>query len=410
MRRSYAGGAVSTTIVSPITTSSPNAVLTSANGWPDTSEGPFAAVLSRGTPTEEKVLIVDRSGTAITFSARGYDGTQAQNHSASATIEHIATAVDHDEANAHVNASTGVHGVVGSLVGTSGAQTLTDKTVSGPLADFVSLRRAGFEVATRTGTETLTNKTLTSPVLTGTAQAGQVNADSVNIGGVPVVTTTASQVVENKTIKNSAIENSSLVGATVDGVITAGAGSTFEGSEIVNVDKNQTLDNKELESPVVVNLTLDGFPMRNDPFYPPDDPRFFSVTTPTGYTSGTTPLQIFGQPLQLTLLRAAMVEVTLSFSRIDPNPSGVTLSPLLVQIRLDGDVVMEYMYPGPENVQLSRTGGTFRALLSLADESYEITATLQHVAQSGHTGGTRVYAAETAPRQISVRALNPTGL
>jgi hypothetical protein len=68
---------------------------------------------------------------------------------------------DYREANLHIEAASGVHGVTGSVVGTTDTQTLTGKTISAADNTLTG-------VATLTGTQTLTNKTLTSPTITGT--------------------------------------------------------------------------------------------------------------------------------------------------------------------------------------------------------------------------------------------------
>jgi hypothetical protein len=48
-------------------------------------------------------------------------------------------AADFDEANAHVNANSGVHGAAGAVVGTTDTQTLTHKTLTTPvIADYSS--------------------------------------------------------------------------------------------------------------------------------------------------------------------------------------------------------------------------------------------------------------------------------
>jgi hypothetical protein len=68
---------------------------------------------------------------------------------------------DYREANLHIEAASGVHGLSGSVVGTTDTQTLTGKTI-----DTASNTITG--AVTLTGTQTLTNKTLTSPTITGT--------------------------------------------------------------------------------------------------------------------------------------------------------------------------------------------------------------------------------------------------
>jgi hypothetical protein len=82
-------------------------------------------------------------------------------HSAGAAVRHMAIGRDYREANTHIEASSGVHGVTGSVVGTTDTQTLTNKTI-----DTASNTITG--AVTLTGTQTLTNKTLTSPTITGT--------------------------------------------------------------------------------------------------------------------------------------------------------------------------------------------------------------------------------------------------
>lgn len=95
-RRTYAGGAVSTTITSGINSTDTTITLTASTGW---AAGPFYAVIDPGTSSEEKVLVDSRSTNTLTVTTRGVDGTTAKSHSAGAVIYPVAAAVDFDEAN-----------------------------------------------------------------------------------------------------------------------------------------------------------------------------------------------------------------------------------------------------------------------------------------------------------------------
>ena len=119
-RREYKGAATPCTIVSTITSSSTTITISDATNWPT---GSFSLVIDPGLAGEEKVLITSRTATTLTVTTRGYDNTTASAHTTGAIIYPVPTAVDFDEANSHVNSSSGVHGLTGSVVGDADTQT-----------------------------------------------------------------------------------------------------------------------------------------------------------------------------------------------------------------------------------------------------------------------------------------------
>ena len=112
MRREYVGGAQAARLTSSLAGST-TALTISCNdltNWPTGTGGtPFYVVIDRGTASEEKILCASRSGNTLTVydvglvNGRGADDTSITSHANNAVIEHVFTAADADEANAHIN-------------------------------------------------------------------------------------------------------------------------------------------------------------------------------------------------------------------------------------------------------------------------------------------------------------------
>lgn len=130
----------STAQVSALTASINNAVttmvLTTVSGWPTST--PFTAVIDPDTPSAEIVNVSATAGTTYTIQ-RAIDGTSAAAHNTGAVVRHMATARDFADSRAHENATANVHGIGGaSLVGTTTAQTLTNKVINGATFDNIN--------------------------------------------------------------------------------------------------------------------------------------------------------------------------------------------------------------------------------------------------------------------------------
>lgn len=122
--RNYSSTAGATTLSAQATAGATSIAVTALVGYPS---APFYATIDRGTATEEVVLVTNVSGTTLTVT-RAQSGTTAYLHEAGAAFEHTFVSADAQEANDHIEASTGVHGLPGGE--TVGSQEYTDSAVS----------------------------------------------------------------------------------------------------------------------------------------------------------------------------------------------------------------------------------------------------------------------------------------
>lgn len=110
-RREFQAGRP-TTLATAITSSETSFTITDNTNWPDGADYDFWVTIDGGTPQEERVLCSGRTSYSVTVASggRGKDGTTASAHAQGATIWPSWSATDADEANEHINLTTGVHG------------------------------------------------------------------------------------------------------------------------------------------------------------------------------------------------------------------------------------------------------------------------------------------------------------
>lgn len=174
--RNYKSTTTQKTLATGINTTATQMTLDSVTNIPNY---PFTFVLDPDTATEEIVTVTGSAGGNALYITRAEDGSAAYDHSAGAVIKHMVTARDLQEPQNHIAATTGVHGITGSLASAANLTTHTSATtgvhgVTGALAAASDLAaKAPLASPTFTGTVVLPSDTSIGDV--SAAEVGYLN-------------------------------------------------------------------------------------------------------------------------------------------------------------------------------------------------------------------------------------------
>jgi hypothetical protein len=185
--RNYSSIAAVTTLTGPVNGAQSTLPVAATTGFP---AAPFVLALDSGTVNHELVLVTAVAGLNLTVT-RGYDSSTALSHATGGTVEHSLAAVDFRDSRTHENATTGVHGVTGTVVGTTDTQTLTNKTISRASNTLNGFSASQFVSSDGSGNAVSSGRTVPAGTVVGTTDSQTLTGKTVALGSNTVSGTKA---------------------------------------------------------------------------------------------------------------------------------------------------------------------------------------------------------------------------
>lgn len=243
--RYYSSTAAKTTLLNSISAISSSLELAAASNLP--AQYPYTLILEKDTANEEIIEVTGLVGTAYQIT-RNIDNSGAKSHAVGALVEHGVSARDFTETRAHEVASN-AHNVTGDVVGTGGAQTLTDKTLTSPIIGGTPVITGLSSVGMSTSSATPKNYV---DAILGSATAASTSASSAATSAASALTsqtsaaTSASSALTSQT--SAATSASSALTSQSSAATSASSALTSQGSAAVSASSAATSASSALTS------------------------------------------------------------------------------------------------------------------------------------------------------------------
>jgi hypothetical protein len=211
----YSNTAIQTALAGNISAGAATMTVDATTGFPPVT--PYVLAVDYGAATEELVVVTSVGGTSLTVT-RGFGGTSAQSHSIGAVVRHVVNAQDLTDFRTHEAATAAVHGITGSVVGTTDTQTLTNKTLTSPTLNSGALSGTFTGSPTFSGAVALSAGGALSGTFTGNPNlSGTVTVGLLQKTGATATTDAYTTMVASDTVNRFAVRS--------DGQLTWGSGS-----------------------------------------------------------------------------------------------------------------------------------------------------------------------------------------